>query len=205
MKTTIYFIRHAQSHPSAKLFHSEWPLSELGRKQASKLALLIEYLEIQKMISSPFVRCLDTIKPFVTNSQVDVEVHDDLRERYIVDKLVDNFSEIWKKSWDDFHFSLPGCESSHQAQQRFSNAIELIVKKHRGSTLGISTHGNVLGLFLNHINPIFHIEEAETIRNPDVLKIIAHSDGYEWDRTFFIPGLDDLATDHKSTPIDKEC
>src|SRR5262245_51619567 len=123
MDTIIYFIRHAQSRPSAMLRHHEWPLSDLGRVQAAKLAPLIASLQIQRVISSPFIRCLDTVAPFISESNLPLDIHDDLRERHVVDTVADDFSEIWKKSWADFHFSMPGCESSFQAQTRFVKAV----------------------------------------------------------------------------------
>jgi len=206
-KTVIYFIRHAQSRPSAKLLHAEWPLSDLGQAQASQLALLLGNLKIQKVISSPYTRCIDTMTPFVNTSNLPFEIHNDLRERDLVNTVgadFHDFYEIWKKSWADFHFSMPGCESSLMAQKRFVDAVREIVQTHPGSVLGVSTHGNVLGLFLNFINSKFHLPEAERIRNPDVLKIVAHADSYEWDQDFFLPGLESLATHHPSTPVDRE-
>jgi len=130
-------------------------------------------------------------------------IHDDLRERHVVDTVVDNFSEIWKKSWTDFHFSMPGCESSFQAQARFVNAVAELVDSHKGSVLGISSHGNVLGLFPNFIHSRFHRREAEEIRNHDVLKIIARSGRYEWNQDFSVLGLDELATHSAVTPVEK--
>jgi len=111
-RAVIYFIRHAQSRPSAKLLHSEWPLSDLGKAQASQLASLLANLKIQKVISSPYARCVDTVTPFVKASNLPFEIHHDLRERHVVDTVVDDLNEIWQKSWADFHFSVPGCESS---------------------------------------------------------------------------------------------
>jgi 2,3-bisphosphoglycerate-dependent phosphoglycerate mutase len=203
MDTVIYFIRHAKSRISARLRHHEWPLSDLGRVQAEKLAPLIANLQIQRVISSPFIRCLETIAPFISVSKLPLDIHDDLRERHVVDTVVDDFSEIWKKSWADFHFSIPGGESSFQAQARFVNAVAEVVGSHEGSVLGISTHGNVLGLFLNFIDSRLHQQEAEKIRNPDVLKIIARSGRYEWDQDFSVPGLDELATHAAAISIEK--
>jgi 2,3-bisphosphoglycerate-dependent phosphoglycerate mutase len=206
-RAVIYFIRHAQSRPSAKLFHSEWPLSDLGKAQASQLASILANLKIQKVISSPYARCIDTVTPFVNTSNLPLEIHDGLRERHIVNTVgadFHDFYEIWRKSWTDFHFCMPGCESSLTAQKRFVDAVRKIVQTHPGSVLGVSTHGNVLGLFLNFINSEFHLAEAERIRNPDVLKIVAHADGYEWDQNFSLPGLEGLATHHSSTPVDRQ-
>jgi 2,3-bisphosphoglycerate-dependent phosphoglycerate mutase len=202
VETVIYFIRHAQSFQTVKLSHSEWPLSELGKKQAKSLALLLQNLKIEKVISSPIIRCRETVRPFIETSNVELEINDDLRERHVVDSVVDNFYEIWQRSWSDFDFAVTGCESSRQAQSRFVTAVKEIAQVHKGATLGISTHGNVLGLFFNFLDSAFNIKEAEKIRNPDVLRVVANDGGFEWDQEFSLPDLNQIATDHSSTPND---
>ena len=72
-----------------------------------------------------------------------------------------------------------------------------------GEIIGVSTHGNVMGLFLNSIDPTAGIGEAEKLKNPDVLKILIDGDGITWDRGFELPGLAQIATDHLKTPMDK--
>ena len=57
-----------------------------------------------------------------------------------------------------------------------------------------------MGLFLNHIDPAFGREQAEGLKNPDVVRVVA-SDRLVWDREFRLPGLEDIATDHKETPV----
>jgi 2,3-bisphosphoglycerate-dependent phosphoglycerate mutase len=205
MDTVIYFIRHAQSRVSVRQRHHEWPLSDLGRVQAAQLAPLLAPLQMERVISSPFIRCLDTVAPFIAASKLPLELHDGLRERYVSDAIVDDFyaSEIWKKSWADFHFCVPGCESSFLAQARFAEAVAELVDRHSGSVIGISTHGNVLGLFLNFIDARFHLAEAEKIRNPDVLKIVARAGRYHWHQEFSVPGLEGVATHHAVAPVER--
>lgn len=80
MTTTIVFlIRHAQSHPMARTAHSEWPLSELGRKQAQRLGELLLPLGIERLVSSPFTRCLQTIRPFAERAGLKIVIQDGLR------------------------------------------------------------------------------------------------------------------------------
>lgn len=103
METVIYFIRHAQSRPSSQIHHADWPLSELGAQQAKQLAEVIRHLNIVHLISSPYRRCIDTIKPFIDTFEVPMNIHENLRERYASDTFVDNFYELWCKSWKILH------------------------------------------------------------------------------------------------------
>jgi 2,3-bisphosphoglycerate-dependent phosphoglycerate mutase len=199
--TTAYLIRHAQSRPSEQVRYSDWPLSELGRQQADRLTGLLLSLGIERLVSSPFTRCLQTVQPFVRRVGLQVVVCDDLRERHFGIGPNDDFGAIWRKSWEDFSFALPGFESSRDAQRRFVDAMTRILRQHEGRTIGICAHGNVIGLYLNHLDGRNGRETAERLMNPDVLRIRTHDSTVEWDRTFQLPGLEALATDHADTPI----
>ena len=194
----IYPIRHAQSQPSAKLPDSEWPLSPVGLDQAENLSDLLVPLGIEVLFSSPYSRCLQTIQPFANRVGLEVEVGNDLRERTVVkefaDNFGDNFNEIWRQSWDDFNFALPGCESSLDAQERFVAAVKQILAVYPQKTIGITTHGNVTGLFLNYIDKSLGRAQADDLKNPDVLRIVA-GDRLIWDQEFHLPGLGNIATD----------
>ena len=199
--TTAYLIRHAQSRPSSSIEDPAWPLSRLGVEQAETLSSLLESLDIKSMYSSPYVRCLSTIDPFVRRSGLDVSVDEDLRERKLVETIRKDFGEVWRRSWEDFAFALPGCESSLDAQSRFVDAVSRIVRVESG-TIGICAHGNVMGLLLNHLESGYGRKEADRLRNPDVVRLVAQDGALVWDRNFRLPGLDDIATDHRNTPID---
>lgn len=199
--TTVYLIRHAQSHPSAQIAHSEWPLSERGKDQAERLAELLLPLGIERLVSSPFTRCRQTITPFAERVGLEVAVHDELRERHLGIGFDEDFWAIWRASWEDFDFARPGFETSREAQRRFAEAMAVILSKHAGKTIGVCSHGNVIGLFLNHLDARNGRETAERLTNPDVLKLRADGAAIEWDRTFRLPGLVDLVTDPADTPL----
>ena len=203
MKTILYLIRHAQSHPTPKRHHSEWLLSSIGRQQAQRLSDLLIPLGIAKLFSSPFTRCLETVDPFSQKAGIDITVDDDLRERLITKTWVDDFHDIWCKSWEDFSFALSGCETSKSAQCRFVSAVTRISDTRESQVIAISTHGNVMGLFLNWVDRSIGREDAEKLVNPDIVKIARHDGSFSWDRTFHLKGLAGITTEHEDTPIDR--
>jgi 2,3-bisphosphoglycerate-dependent phosphoglycerate mutase len=144
---------------------------------------------------------LSTIGPFARRSGIEIAETDDLRERNIAGGVIDNFREVWLRSWEDFSFSLPGCESSSEAQERFVEAVRQILRQDRG-VIGISTHGAVLALLLNHLDPTYGPTEADALKNPDVVKLDFLDGELSWDRQFHLPGIHDVATHHDETPID---
>ena len=201
METIIYLIRHAQSQPSERVHYSEWPLSPVGLGQAAILCDLLEPLGIEMMFSSPYTRCLQTVQPYVDKAGIEMPVNYDIREQTMARQFIVDFDVIWRRSWDDFNFALPGCETSSDAQQRFVAAVnDILAEPHDLGTIGVSTHGQVLGLFLNYLDRSFGREQAQALKNPDVVRIVA-GDRLMWDRDFRLPGLDSIATDHRETPV----
>lgn len=203
MKTTLYLIRHAQSHPTLRQHYSEWPLSSAGKVQAENLSTLLDNLAIEKVFSSPFTRCIQTVEPFAKRHTIDIIIDHDLRERLISTNIIDGFYQIWCKSWEDFDFALPGCETSAQAQQRFGVAVTRLAESNRGKTIALSTHGNVIGLFLNWIDSSVGRVETERLRNPDVVSVAWNDRVFKWDRQFILSGIQAISTDHKETPVER--
>ena len=201
-RKTAYLIRHAQSRPSSKVAEPAWPLSKRGQEQATQLGPLLESLDIDRVYSSPYLRTLSTIDPFVKKLGLEVVVDPDLRERKITEGVRKDFPQLWMRSWKDFSFALPGCENSFDAQRRFVGAVSRIVSDETSPTIAISAHGNVIALMLNHVEPGYGWEEADRLRNPDVVKIDLTDTGLTWDRSFRLAGIDNIVTPHGDTPID---
>ena len=61
--TTIVLIRHAESSPSRDIPESNWPLSSRGIVQAQELGEALSDIGITAVISSPYRRALDTVRP----------------------------------------------------------------------------------------------------------------------------------------------
>jgi 2,3-bisphosphoglycerate-dependent phosphoglycerate mutase len=201
METTLNFLRHAQSSPRHSLDNSEYPLSEIGEKQADAIVPILQTLNLKRMYCSPFLRCRQTIRPFVDRSRIEVSTHDDLREKTSTLGLIADFQAVWQRSWDDFHFALPNCESSREAATRFCGAIRSIVRGHAGETIGVSSHGHVIGLFLNQLDASFGGNETRGLRHPDIIRVSHAAERFEWDRGFDIPGLSEIATNYAHTRV----
>jgi len=200
--TTIYLIRHAQSQPSASTDNAVWPLSTRGQEQALQLPELLTPLGIERIYSSPYTRCQQTIAPFVERTVLDVTTIDDLREMQIVAGYVEDFDAVWRCVWDDFDHRQPDCESSSDAQRRFVAAVETAAGESVGRTIGISAHGMVIGLFLNHLDPSFGRAETEAISNPDVIRIVFAEGCFGWDSAFHLHRLDEIVSHHDETPYE---
>jgi 2,3-bisphosphoglycerate-dependent phosphoglycerate mutase len=143
------------------------------------------------------------VEPFANRSKINIVIENDLRERLIAKDIIDGFYNIWCKSWEDFDFALPGCETSAQAQDRIVTVVSKLAVSNQGKIIALSTHGNVIGLFLNWIDNTVGRMEAENFRNPEIIKVTMNGEKFKWDKHFILSGLTVISTDHKETPIER--
>jgi 8-oxo-dGTP diphosphatase len=78
----IYLLRHAKAGKSAQWSgpDEERPITRRGRRQARRLVERFERLEIGRIVSSPFVRCVQTVEPLAEARGLQVETADELAE-----------------------------------------------------------------------------------------------------------------------------
>lgn len=169
--------------------------------QAEALVPLLKPLGIGCIYSSPYLRCRKTVEPLSRGLNIEAIIDPELRERTVMPRIRKDFKEIWHRSWQDFSFALSGCESSSEAQRRFVEAVLRIMRKTNGVT-GICSHGNVIALLLNHLEPRYGPEDADQMTTPDVLKLGLADEKLTWDRKFRLRGIEDVATPVDQTPVD---
>lgn len=78
----ILLVRHAKAGDRSRWDGDdrERPLSRRGRQQARKLARLLEPYRPNRLLSSPYVRCVQTLGPLAAATGLVVEEHPDLAE-----------------------------------------------------------------------------------------------------------------------------
>jgi 2,3-bisphosphoglycerate-dependent phosphoglycerate mutase len=190
---SLYLLRHAQSAASLEVEEAQWPLSRLGKRQATALADLLAPLNIRRVYSSPYLRARQTIEPFAEKAGLRFILDTALVERRLSKDALAQFGKVWRKSWDDLDYAPPGCESSLEAQERFTGAVRRIVQQTAAETIAVCAHGHVSGLFLRHLDGAFGRERTEALRNPDVLRIDVSRTEWALDEAFMLPGLEDVA------------
>jgi broad specificity phosphatase PhoE len=79
---TVYLLRHARAgRRSAWKGDDELrPLSKVGRRQAAGLLALLTDAELEQIVSSPYVRCTQTVEPLAAARGLEIDVADELRE-----------------------------------------------------------------------------------------------------------------------------
>jgi 2,3-bisphosphoglycerate-dependent phosphoglycerate mutase len=174
LKTSIIMVRHADS---PFIFGEERTrgLSEEGFADAKRVADLLSQIEIDHIISSPYIRAIQTVQYLADNKGLPVILYEELIERSI--KGLD-YKAIWdllfkaiEKSFIDLDYALEGGESTRMAQKRAIPTIEEMLKDYHGKTVIIGTHGNIMTIIMNHYNKNYGFDFWNSTSKPDIYKM----------------------------------
>lgn len=163
MKNKIYIVRHceAQGQPS------ESQLTEKGFKQAENLAEFFSNSKIDRIISSPFLRAIQSVKPVSEKTNIKIEIDERLSERTLSTKDLSDWFEKLKATFDDLKLKFEGGESSQEAMNRVVNVVNEVLKSESKNTI-IVTHGNLMSLLLKNYDNNFNFDCWRNLSNPDV-------------------------------------
>lgn len=161
--TTIYFVRHAEPDYNN---HDDFfrPLTDKGMKDRIKVTNYLLDKKIDVILSSPFIRAVDTVADFAKNVGLSIETVDDFRERKIDNVWIEDFSGFCKKQWSDFNYKLTDGESLNEVQIRNIRALEEIVDKYNGKNIVIGSHGTALSTIINYYDKSFNYDNFNAIR-----------------------------------------
>lgn len=176
MYTTIYFIRHAESHFVLGK-ERERPLSEEGFLAAEKLAKTLENVKFDAIFSSPYLRAIQTAERLSAPSKMMIE--EDLRERTLKGPFKLSAEEIdlaIQQSFDNIDYCLEGGESVRQVQQRALPVIFGILKNPNYHTVAIGTHGNIMTSIFHYFNTSIGYSFWKSTKKPDIHKLVFNDD-----------------------------
>ena len=149
----VYMLRHAQSVANTKGIlagqDNSVALSKMGQQQSRLLVPYLSSIKFSKIYSSPLLRCIQTIEPFMqANPDLDFKID----ERFI-EMDYGNWSGrrlaalSREKRWRDIQskpstFTFPDGESFRQMRRRVDQAI--LDLKNQKSPILIITHGDII-------------------------------------------------------------
>ncbi|MCZ8536819.1 histidine phosphatase family protein [Paenisporosarcina quisquiliarum] len=164
---TLYLVRHCSANGQA----ADAELTESGFEQAEKLAAFFSGILIENIISSPFKRAQDSIKPTAKAKNLPLTIDDRLAERTLSTSDLPNWLELLEETFHNLDLKLTGGETSREATSR---AIE-VINEAPNNTI-IVTHGNLMSLILKHFDDSIGFQEWKSLRNPDVYTITIGND-----------------------------
>jgi 2,3-bisphosphoglycerate-dependent phosphoglycerate mutase len=169
MTTNIYLVRHAEVKYTPDDFIR--PLSEKGKNDVKKVTNFFRDKLVTRVISSPYIRAIDTIKNVALEKNLEIEEIYDCRERKVADQFIEDFDSFIINQWQDFDFHLEGGESLNQVQQRAINVIFDILERYEGESIVIGTHGTWLSVVLNYFDKRYDYNFWKTLKMPDIFMI----------------------------------
>ena len=164
MVKQVYVIRHCAAEGQER----DAPLTRAGHAQAEQLAEHLMDLGIGSVISSPFLRARQSIRPFLDRSGLSFSTDDRLTERVLSAAPMDDWMEKLKHSFADPGVSFEEGESGKEAATRVRSVLDELPK---GSCTALVTHGNLVALLINDFDRQFGFEQWRRLTNPDVYRI----------------------------------
>lgn len=169
--THIYFVRHAQpNYDNHDDFSRE--LSEKGLEDRKLATAFLEDKNIDMVLSSPYLRSVDTVKHFADKYGFEIQTIEDFRERKIDSVWIEDFNGFCKKQWSDFAYKLSDGESLGEVQKRNVAALNQVLSTYEGKNVVVGSHGTALSTIVNYYQPDFGYEGFEQIRR--VMPWIVH-------------------------------
>lgn len=167
--TNLFFVRHA--HSTYTTDELGRPLSERGFNDADKVTELLKSEEINIVISSPYMRAIQTVEGIANYFDKGIEIVDDYKERTLTTVPAEDFLFAITKVWEDYNFSWEGGESNLVAQKRGVNITHQILDKYKGKNIVIGTHGNIMVLIMNYFDKKYDFTFWKCLAMPDIYKL----------------------------------
>jgi broad specificity phosphatase PhoE len=159
----IYFLRHEERFKSLTFFT---PLNKQGKLNSIELIKVLNQLNLTKIYCSPYLRTLQTIEPFLNQSELKVNLENSIREanlyklipesehdKELPEELYQQFkiNEKYESflNVDDINFP----EKNKMVSQRFTNFLIDLIKKYENEDENILlvSHGGLIENFIRKL------------------------------------------------------
>ena len=182
----VLLIRHCQSTGASY----DCPLTEAGHAQATELASWLANHGIDRIVSSPLQRAIDTVAPFAKTAGLEIELDERLRERQLGDvryPTQDEFFAAVRASIEDRTLRYDGGETGLEVTARAWPAL-IAALDGANAVTAIAAHGQLITHLLRDIDDAFGFEAWKAMTTPDVFEIQRDTDAISyrrltWDRS----------------------
>jgi len=180
MEKRIFIVRHCEAEGQP----AEASLTKKGFGQADALADFFKGFEVDRIISSPFLRAIQTIEPLAKEKSIEMTIDERLSERILSGMNLPDWMDKLKETFSDLQLELEGGESSQMAMDRAFSVVKGVLKEEVNTTI-IVTHGNLMALLIKYFDQEFGFEGWRKLTNPDVFLLRYNEEGAKIDRVFY--------------------
>ena len=160
--TRLLLARHGRSEMNAQRRVQGWldsPLDDVGREQARALAGRMHRENPTVIYTSPLSRARETAEIVAGLLQIKVICDERLKERSVGDvagmtgeEIAARFPDFMRRWRDPRTFAIPpGGEEPQVFTRRVTQALAEIGARHPQETVGVVTHGGVLGVYMGYL------------------------------------------------------
>jgi 2,3-bisphosphoglycerate-dependent phosphoglycerate mutase len=167
MNKIIYLVRHCQATGQA----ADSPLTSEGIVQAETLAEFFLEAQIGQIVSSPFARALQSIKPLSIRLNIEIKSDERLIEAALSTIDYSDWLDKLRATFSDFELCFEGGEPSRAATKRATAAVNDALLLDTDS-IAVVTHGRLLTLILKHFDSKYGFEDWRNLTTPDVFRIV---------------------------------
>ncbi len=153
--TTFYIVRHGESEANRFCVvagHSDYHLTELGKKQAEETAAHLATVPFDAVYASDLARAMETAEPHAALRGLRVIPSVQMRETFCGDWEGVTFADLCAKDPSGFAsfsanfigFTLPNGENVLESGKRFYRELVRVAGQHEGKTVLVVAHGAVI-------------------------------------------------------------
>ena len=194
MKTILYLIRHGESLGNVRhifLGHTDWDLTELGRRQAACTAALFRDSAVDTVVASDLLRAWNTALPIAEAKGLAIQPEPGFREIFAGDWEGRAFEDIearypeayavWRR--DIGRAATPGGETVAQLYDRVRAALDYTATAHPGETVVIATHATPIRVLMAGLSglPIEETARIPWVSNASVTRLCLEDGHYTID------------------------
>ncbi|MFJ5772168.1 histidine phosphatase family protein [Psychrobacillus sp. NPDC093180] len=171
----IYLIRHCKAEGQEENAN----LTSEGYNQAMILRDYFDNVKIDKIISSHYIRAVQSVESLAENKDMDIIKDVRLSERILSTENYPDWLEKLKMTFQDKSLTFIGGESSNEALCRIASVLDEVINSSEENVI-LVTHGAIMSLLLNSMDESFGFEQWQSLSNPDIYLIEVQ----EGERTF---------------------
>lgn len=144
MKTTIYFLRHAESDQAVRDAKTR-PLTEKGQRDAERLTGFFRDIPISRIFSSPYLRAVQTVTPLSREKNLPIAADERMKE-WMGGRPFSNefFESRMRAMFEDEKSTHGGAESLKALKKRTLEFTLHLLSRFPGETIVVGTHALAL-------------------------------------------------------------
>jgi broad specificity phosphatase PhoE len=175
----LLLIKHSIPEPIIDLAANKWHLSEEGRRRCTALAERVALYAPAIVVASQEPKAMETADLRASALSIPIESAPNLHEhdRTGVPWLgQDEFKTAVHEFFDRPSDLVFGRETAHEAESRFSVAVEATLTRHPTGTIAIVAHGTVISLYVAAKTGIDACQTWQRLGLPSVV-VLSLADG----------------------------